>query len=154
MTTALIGLLGIFLGIILNEYFRRKNRIEVFSPKIFEERLKIYEKLLLLVHEKSSLISDVIESLSYTDELTIEMAHEICFKEGLEVIEFCDKNQLYLNDEITVQVGATFVTTGDILDSKDEKQKELLNDFFLNIKELKEMIKSESGMDEINYLKK
>ncbi len=146
MTEALIGLAGILIGLLINEHFRKTNRIENYSSKVFDKRLEIYEKLMLLVHEKSSLVTELIE------EITKDVAHEACFKAGLDVMEYCDINQLYLNEEIIVHIGATFVGTGDMIDADKESKKIQLQNFRMSVLEAKEMIKAESGIEELNDL--
>ena len=152
MTEALIGLAGILIGLLLNEHFRRSNRIEAYSSKVFEKRLEIYEKLIVLVSEKSSLVTNVIKSIGVEEEITEEIANDICFNAGLKVVEFCDSNQLYLNEEITVHLCATFVGTGDIISKEKESKKVLIQRFNLDIKEAKKMIKVESGLSELDGL--
>ena len=120
MTKALIGLAGILIGLLINEYYRRTNRIENYSSRVFDKRLEIYEELMRLVHEKSSLIVEVIENA----ELSKEEAHSICQPAGFDVMEYCDANQLYLNEEINVHIGATFVGVADIIDADDNEYRE------------------------------
>ncbi len=152
MTEALIGLAGILIGLLLNEHFRKTNRIENYSSKVFDKRLEIYEKLMLLVHEKSSLVTELIENIEVIEEITKDMAHEACFKAGLEVMEYCDINQLYINEDITVHIGAAFVGTGDIIDADKESKKVQLKNFKISVLEAKKMIKAESGIEELNDL--
>ena len=149
MTEALIGLAGILIGLFLNEYYRRTNRIENYSSRVFDKRLEIYEELMRLVHEKSSLVVEVIES----DELSKEEAHSLCQPAGLDIMEYCDANQLYLNEEITVHIGAAFVGIADIIDSDNNEFKETeLQRFRKSIGSAKQMIKAESGVEELNDL--
>lgn len=149
MTEALIGLVGLLIGLLINEHFRRSNRIENYSSRIFDKRLEIYEGLMRLVDEKSSLVSEVIESA----ELSKEDTHSICQPAGLEVMEYCDSNQLYINEEITVHIGATFVGIVDIIDSDDDEYKKTeLQRFRLSVVSAKQMIKAESGIEELNQL--
>lgn len=152
MTEALIGLAGILIGLLINEHFRKTNRIENYSSKVFDKRLEIYEKLMLLVHEKSSLVTELIESIELIEEITKDVAHETCFKAGLDVMEYCDINQLYLNEEITVHIGATFVGTANMIDADKESKKVQLQNFRMSVLEAKEMIKAESGIEELNDL--
>lgn len=149
MTKALIGLAGILIGVLLNEHFRRSNRIENYSSRIFDKRLEIYEALMRLVDEKSSLVLEVVES----ENLTKEEAHGICQPAGMDVIEYCDANQLYLNEEIIVHIGATFVGVGDIIDSDDKEYKQTeIQRFRQFVGSAKQMIKADSGIDELNQL--
>ena len=149
MTEALVGLAGVLLGLLINEHYRKTNRIENYSSRVFDKRLEIYEKLIQLVDEKSSLIIEVIENA----ELSKDKAHSICQPEILAVPEYCDANQLYLNEEITVHICATFVSVGDIIDSDDDEYKETKKQRFIqSISNAKQMIKYESGIEELNEL--
>lgn len=149
MTEALIGLIGILIGLLINEHFRRTNRIENYSSRIFDKRLEIYEGLMRLVDEKSSLVSGVVENA----KLSKEEAHSICQPAGLEVMEYCDANQLYLNEEITVHIGAAFVGIADIIDSDDDENKKTeIQKFRQSVVNAKQMIKAESGIEELNEL--
>lgn len=149
MTDALIGLAGILIGLFINEHYRRTNRIENYSSRVFDKRLEIYEELMQLVHEKSLLVTEVIEST----ELSKDKAHSICQPAGLVIAEYCDANELYLNEEITVHIGATFVGVGDIIDSDDnEYKKTQIQKFRQSIGSARQMIKAESGIEELNEL--
>jgi len=53
MEEAVIGLLGVLLGIGLGEYLRRKRRLENYSSTVFEKRLALYEELFEKVNKYS-----------------------------------------------------------------------------------------------------
>jgi hypothetical protein len=55
MEEALIGLLGVLVGLFVNEHFRKTNRIENYSSTVFEKRLKIYEELMAIVDKNGIL---------------------------------------------------------------------------------------------------
>ncbi len=149
MESALIGLAGVLLGIFLNEYFRKKNRIENYSINIFERRLQVYEGLHKKLYEASFLIHESIE----TDTLTREEKHAVIEKSNLEVMNYMDEHDFYLNEDIIVHCGATLVGMTDIIDIEDEdnRNKEL-NNFMKNFKLARDMIKKESGVEELNKL--
>jgi hypothetical protein len=63
MDTALVGLVGLLVGMLITEHFRKRSRIEQFSGRIFEKRLTVYEKLM----EEFILSCGVIDAL-YEDE--------------------------------------------------------------------------------------
>ncbi len=149
MEEALIGLLGVLVGLLVNEYFRKNNRIENYSSKVFEKRLQIYEELMAIVDKNGILVSSTLEN----NKLTPKKKHEICFPAGLEALKFIDANQLYLNEEIGIHIGATFVMASDIADLDDDsKIKSSLIEFGHSIGQAKSMIKSESGVEELNNL--
>jgi hypothetical protein len=149
METALIGFFGIVFGILLNEYFRRKNRIEDYSSQLFEKRIKVYEGLMARIHNSSHVISDLFDDEETPEEIKIHLA----FEEGLKVAGYADKYQLYLNEDISVHCGAAFVGVGDIFEIDDEEErKNRIDSFYTDIREAKLMIKKESGIEEINKL--
>ena len=61
MTQALIGVLGVLVGIFVNELLRRNRRIEDYSTKIFEKRLQVYEELYSKLHECYEASGDALE---------------------------------------------------------------------------------------------
>lgn len=149
MTEGLIAIVGILVGVLLNELFRRSNRIENYSSRIFDKRLQIYEELMMRVQETSELVTDIIKS----EELSADEMHDNCHPKILNLLGYCDSNQLYLNDEITVHIGATFCRIGEIIDSDDQAFKDSeIQEFWHDINNAKGMIKAESGIEEMNAL--
>lgn len=149
MESALIGLVGLLIGIVLNEYLRRRHRIEQYSVRIFDKRLEIYEGLMSKVSEASSLMDDIIEN----SELNDEERRAIAFEAGLNVMEYTDKNDMYLNNEIVLHCGGPFIGALDIFDmSKGEEKSNQIKEFKKGIKITCDMIKKESGIEELNKL--
>jgi len=149
MESALIGLFGLIVGIILSEYFRRKRRIENYSSRIFERRLTIYEEFFNKIHEATSIHSDMFAD----HNLSNEKKNDIAVTAGLSLMKFCDDSKFYLNEEIIVHCGATFVGVSDFFEETDESKKEQIKkDFFEGIRDLYEMIKKESGINQIDNL--
>lgn len=146
MEGALIGLAGLLIGILLNEYYRRNSRIEKYSAQVFEKRLNIYEGLMSEIQLASSIISDLVEN----QDLSIEEKKNIAFHAGLKIPEYSDKHQFYLDEEITVHCSMAFVGTPDIFEDPIN-EKELKN-FRKAIKEAYEMIRIESGVAELDGL--
>jgi hypothetical protein len=146
MGTALIGFLGVILGLLTNEYFRRKGRIDVYSKEIFQKRLGVYEELYLKVHQSCSTATDVIENPA----LTKEERHSIWSKAVLDLAEFTDKNALYLNEQITVHCLMTMMGVEDIyyLEDPEERDRERAG-FFEHTGKSKAMIKQETGLQAI-----
>ena len=147
MDNALIGILGILLGIALNEYFRRRNRIENYSQKIFEKRFQVYGDLYELVDKSYIQINNYI----IDESLTFEERYNGGFEEGLKIMEYCTEKQFYLSEELVVLIGGALVNTSTIFESDDEKEiEEETAKFRLDIRDIKEMILKESGIYEIN----
>ncbi|WP_350544112.1 hypothetical protein [Pseudoalteromonas sp. 5-MNA-CIBAN-0065] len=62
MEKVVVGLLGVLLGVLINEYFRRNARIEKYSDKIFEKRLEIYENFAREISIANSVITELINA--------------------------------------------------------------------------------------------
>ena len=149
MEIALIGLLGVLLGIVLNEQLRRRNRIENYSTSVFERRLDLYEELFRRVSQYSEIATEVIEN----DELTKEQRHELVSAAILEVAGFCDEHELYINEELTVHCVPILMGVEDIYYIEDKNQKEQGIDRFRdNLLAAKRMIRKESGIADLDKL--
>jgi hypothetical protein len=147
MDNAIVGILGILIGILLNEYLRRKNRIENYSQKIFEKRFEVYEKLYEMVRKAYLAINDYI----IEESLPFEERFNGAYDEGAKVIHYCTENQFYLSEELVVLIGSAIVNTSTIFESDDEKviEEETVR-FRLDIRDIQVMILKESGIYEIN----
>ncbi|ENW33194.1 hypothetical protein [Acinetobacter baumannii] len=150
MGSALIGLIGVVIGILCNEYFRRENRIEKYSEKIFEKRLQIHESLFEKIKEDYEAINNLINDR----ELTLEERHNIVSKVILELADFIDVIEFYLDERLVVQVMTLFMGTEEILpDSADREEK--ISTFRKDLKITKKMIIDESGVTQaVNSFRK
>lgn len=150
MGSALIGLIGVVIGILCNEYFRRENRIEKYSEKIFEKRLQIHESLFEKIKEDYEAINNLINDR----ELTLEERHNIVSKVILELADFIDVIEFYLDERLVVQVMTLFMGTEEILpDSVDREEK--ISTFRKDLKITKKMIIDESGVTQaVNSFRK
>jgi len=149
METAIIGLLGVLIGLLINEHFRRRNRIETYSSHIFDKRVKIYEELYSKVSDCSSIISDLIENSKYSKE----ERHEIVSIAVHNIAEYGDNNSFYLNEHIVVQYMTLMIGVEDIyyIESADEKEQEIQR-VWKHLRDTKKMIKKESGIEELDKL--
>ncbi|PCD00011.1 hypothetical protein [Halopseudomonas pelagia] len=129
MEGALIGLAGLLIGVLLNEYYRRNSRIEKYSAQVFEKRLNIYEGLMSEIQLASSIISELIEN----KDLSIDEKKAVAFHAGLKVAEYTDNHQFYLDEEVTVHCCLAFVGTSDIFE--ESTNQEMLKDFRQAVKE-------------------
>ncbi|MFX8859310.1 hypothetical protein ABTM70_13945 [Acinetobacter baumannii] len=150
MGSALIGLIGVVIGILCNEYFRRENRIEKYSEKIFEKRLQIHESLFEKIKEDYEAINNLINNR----ELTLEERHNIVSKVILELADFIDVIEFYLDERLVVQVMTLFMGTEEILpDSADREEK--IGTFRKDLNLTKKMIIDESGVTQaVNSFRK
>ncbi|MCK4339111.1 MAG: hypothetical protein KAW92_00265 [Candidatus Cloacimonetes bacterium] len=110
METAFIGLLGVFIGLLITEYFRRRNRIETYSSRIFDKRIQIYEELYSKVIACSEIISDLIENQKYSKE----ERHDIVSSAVHDLAKYGDENSFYLNEHIIIQYMTLMIGVEDI----------------------------------------
>ena len=149
MDAALVGLLGVLLGILLNERLRRRNRIENYSTSVFTKRLEIYEGL----HEILAITSDLGREVIENTELDYEQRHGLVSAGVHQIAEYCDKNELYINEEIVVHVMALLMGVEDIQDIENEEEKAAqIEQFRENLFSAKKMIRKEAGITDIEEL--
>lgn len=146
MESALIALISVLVGILCNEHFRRKNRIEYYSQKIFDNRLIVHEKLFHLLQQSYEIASELMSGETYSEEERKEIIgpviHSIC--------EFTDLNEFYLDKYLTVHVCTAFMGAEDIMGYADEAERESARMKVRSAyKTAKDMIISESGAAEV-----
>ncbi len=142
MQGALIGLLGIFIGIILSEYFRRNSRIEVYSKEIFKKRLELYDQLFEIIAEARDLAPDIIDNKVYTKEKRIELWSEIIFK----LADFLDENELYINNRVAEHCMFMLIGVEDFYYEKHDRKEQLAQEFRYDCLDAIRMLKEETGL--------
>jgi hypothetical protein len=148
VTAPLIGIIGVLVGIVLNEYLRRQNRIEQYSRVVFEKRLAAYEALADLINAGSSVASEVIDNPKFTKE----ERHALISSAIFPLAGFADKEQLYIDEELGAHCTALFMGVEDIHDAKEHEKEELLKNFYSMRSETYRMIREDSGVARINAL--
>lgn len=146
MEGAIIGLIGILIGVFATEYFRRNSRVEKYSSAVFEKRLDVYEGLMKEVQLALSVVTELLGD----DEMPVEEKSHIAFLAGLKVNEYCDDHKFYLNEEIAVHCGMAFVGVEDVFDP--DNGEVALNDLRTAVKESYGLIRAESGIEELDGL--
>lgn len=147
MESALIGLLGVVIGALLGEYFRRRNRVEAYSQKIFERRLEVYEGLMKRVQQSYEIASEVLER----PELTSEERHALVSAAVHAVAEYTDDNALFIDEYVCVHTVAMTMGVEDISSIEDPLEREAATSRFREeYKTAKQMILEESGIHQIN----
>jgi hypothetical protein len=149
MESALIGLLGVLIGILINENLRRYRRIEGYADSVFKRRLEIYEELYAKIEHACPVVSDVFENSEYSCEQRQAIVSELLF----EIAEFTDAHSLYLSGDVKVHCCVMLVGIEDYADIADpvarEKQIAL---FWKQYREAKEMIRAASGFQQFDKL--
>jgi polyhydroxyalkanoate synthesis regulator phasin len=149
METALIGLLGVLIGLLVNEHFRRRNRIEAYSFHIFDKRMQIYAELYSRVNDCSEIIDDLIENPQYSKE----ERHDIVSAALHNLAQYGDANSFYLDNQIIVQYMTLMIGVEDIyyIRNMDKKEKEIER-VYKHLRDTKNMIKKEAGIEELGNL--
>lgn len=149
MESAIFGLVGVLLGIIINEIVRRRNRIESFATRVFDKRLEIYEELYRRIRIAKEVADDVIENSTYSKK----QRHQLVSNAIHAIAGWCEDNDMYLSEELAVHCVPLLMGVEDIHDIKDEKAKQLeITRFRKNLRDAKKMIRKEAGIADIENL--
>jgi hypothetical protein len=101
-----------------------------------------------IVDSFSAVAEDVISNEEYTDD----DRHNVISAAVLEAAEFCDQNQLYLEEALTVHCVALLMGVEDIHPAGDTSRQQLTDDFWRQLRNAKRMIKEASGASELEKL--
>ena len=146
MESALIGLVGILLVIILGEYFHRNKRIEVYSQKVFDRRLSVHEELYTIFVEGGEVVSEAMTNTNLNEterkSLVSSVIHSLC--------TFMDTNAFYLNEDVMVQVATAYMGAEDVLNYDDDVNIATAKEkVYKSSRATKEIILQESGATEV-----
>ena len=147
MEQALLSLLGVLLGLLIGEYFRRKNRVESYSQKVFEKRIEIFHELIGVLQDAYTAADEVIEN----DALD-EGERNIIISKAVHIIaDFTDRNALYIDRYIAGQCLAFIMGVDDIptIENEEERLNEV-NAFRSEYRTTIEFLVSESGIQQIS----
>jgi hypothetical protein len=144
----ILGMIGVVVGSLLNEFIRRRRRVEEYSSIIFEKRLKAYEELMTLIHRGSDLAREAIDNA----DLSHSERHDLISDAVGQIAEFVDRNSLYINEELGAHCVALFMGVEDVRDSPEATREDLALAYYANLRETFRMIKEDSGLTEINKL--
>jgi len=149
MESALIGLCGLLIGILVNEHLRRNRRIEEYASSVFKRRLEVHEELFGKIQESYSIVSDIIENDEYTAEQRHTLASELVF----DFADFIDAHSLYLSESVCVHCGAIWIGIEDYHNIENSKEREeQISRFWKLVREAKDMIRAESGFQQFDKL--
>jgi hypothetical protein len=145
---SIAGVVGVLLGVLLNEFVRRKNRRELYAPKIFEKRLAAYENLAELIQNGSKVANEVIEN----PDLTTEQRHDVIGAVVVSIAKSMDKDLLYIDKEPGAYCAALFMGVENFYAAKEEEKQRLLRNYYGMRTEALRMISEDSGVAEIKKL--
>ena len=81
-------------GIFINEHFRRKDRETLFSERIFDKKLEVYERL----HLKMRIIFEIVKT--YSINPSQENKLDLLKENILDMIDYLDDKSLFIDEEI------------------------------------------------------
>jgi hypothetical protein len=105
---------------------------------IHNSRIKVYEKLFYEIKEVNSLLRELISVKGIPNK----EKKEIAFYLGLQIAQFVEDNDFYIQDEIGLQCIGSFVSTGEIFTSNKIMHKEMLENYESNIRASIKLLKS------------
>lgn len=141
--------LGGLVGATTNELLRRRNRIEGYSPNVFDKRLQVYEELLTHMREGSKVAYEIMENV----EFSVEQRHAAISVVVLDIASFTDENELYIDWELAGHCVATFMGAEDILTIADEGERSQAQQRITDMyKDARRMIREDSGVAGIERL--
>lgn len=147
--SGIFGICGVLVGVFGNELLRQKRRIESYSTHVFEIRLTKYEELTALMLAAYHIASEVMDNCQYS----IDERHALISSAIFPIAEFTDKNDLYLNSDISAHCIATFMGAEDVCGIQDANEKERAKQDIRNMyKSARQMIREDSGVAEIEKL--
>ena len=88
----IFSIIGVLVGVGINEVFRRRWRIEVYAARFFEERLTKYAELIHLFHSGYEVASDVMKNPDYS----ADERHEMISGVVLPMAQFSDEMNFLL----------------------------------------------------------
>lgn len=147
MNSALIGFVGLLVGVFLGESFRRRSRIEVYSQKVFERRLEVYEGFTKLVQAAFT----VAERVMTDSESTEEERHDLISAAILPMAEYADNKPLYIDTYVGAPVTAMFMGSEEVLSIPNAVIREqAIADFRAAYKSTRQILLEKSGVHQIN----
>lgn len=148
LTTTIVagffGILGTLTGIFVTEYFKRKDRVSLYSDTIFKKKLDIYDKLYLKLQD----VYKTADTLFADQTMSIKEKHEIWQPKSLEIGEYLDTYSLYINDDIAAHCMGALIAVDDYLDM-DPKERDL-KQYYEDRQASYKLIKEDSGIGRIN----
>lgn len=147
MENALLGLLGVLVGALLAEVFRRLGRIDAYSEQLFLRRFDIHEELYRLMDEAS----EVAQEVMHDSDLTSEERKSRVSEQVLRIARFTDAHALLLNRYIGAHCVASLMGSEDVQAIEDEVERAATaSGFTAAIRQAKKMILRDSGAHAIN----
>ena len=142
IATAVIGLVGVCLGVGLTELARRRSRGEQFASAIFQRRLDAYEGLMALMQQGNSVAREQFGPEA-PDATT---RHAVISDVILPIATYCDENTLYLDEELAPHCTALFMGVEDFADLDEPERTQAIENFSRQYRETLRMLREDSGI--------
>ncbi len=130
----------VIVGIFINEHFRRKDKEALFSDRIFDKKLEIYENLHLKMQEFYIKAEDVINDKQLSKEEKIKEISPII----ISIAVYLDENNLYINEDLAMHCMLTLVGIEDISSEKE------ISNFRKDRKITTQLIREEAGLKRLD----
>jgi hypothetical protein len=140
----LLGIAGTLAGILVTEYFKRKERVSLYSDTIFKKKLDAYEKLYFMLQN----IYAKADALFADTKLSLQEKHAVWQPASLEIANYLDKHSLYINDDIAAHCMSALIAVDDYLDMSPSKRD--LKQYYEDRQATYRLIKEDSGIGRIN----
>ena len=132
-------LAGVIAGSLLNEYFRRSNRIEGFGGAYFKKRFGVLENIHRMVMAHYVLISGDMEDFQENYQDLIEKTP----------ISYFDENELYITEDLAFQVFMYFVGKYNYVDMDKEERENKKEEITKLFGQTRQAIKQATGFSEM-----
>jgi hypothetical protein len=149
MSQALLAIGCLLLGIGVNEYIRRMNRIEAHAGIVFQRRLDLYERLWKMVANLNNEVG------LYVDEPTVtwERVREDFGAKHSEIFTVLDEHALYATSRLTVQLLVYSATVKGMFEETDlEKRQSWGRGLQEEYGKLANIMREEAGIERIGEL--
>lgn len=147
-TGALIGLVGVPLGILLGEFLRRRQRAEQFAAAIFAKRLEAYDTLMTILIESHGIAVNVINNPT----LSADERHDLISVAIAPIAEHVTRSVLYIDEELGAHCTALFMGAEEFQDQSEEERQESERQLNRDWIETRRMILEDSGVMRVNRL--
>ena len=149
MRETFIALLGILFGVVINEFVRRRIRIESYAGPVFEKRLAIYEGLHARVRQGSTVAQEILEN----KDLDKEQRHELVSVIVLDLAGYCDEHELYINEDLAIHCTTVFMGIEDIAGLPiGRKREKRIEEYREDLLAATRMIRKEAGIADLDKL--
>jgi len=148
LVPSLIGLIGVVAGILLSEFVRRRQRAEQFASTIFARRLDAYEALLQLLDEGGEIADRVVVD----ESLSAPARKELIGSAILPIAKFCDRNRLFIDEELGAHCTALFMGVEDLQSLPASEREAEISAHQHGRRDTLRMIREDSGVARIDKL--